>query len=198
MQKWRKDFGKSILDSAISTLVEYFGKPLSKLIHFFKYEYQTYCVPSQISSGLASLPLKYIFINGSQTRTRTTLILPYGEKLNGSKSYERILYYFTTSEDLTPEKIHQLGKQQLKVLYAQALKAAEIETGKSGKDAVDSFKKILYDQSGFFNAQAFPQNESNELAFAKCTDLPKAKLFCPKRYEAFQKWSANTRGKQYS
>ncbi len=194
-QKWIENFGKSIIDSVNTTLTKYIGKPLTQLVHFLKYEYRSYCVPNNISSGLASLPLKYIYINGSRTQNQTTQKLPFGEKLNGSKSYENILYYFTTSEDLTPDKIHELGQIKLKTFYAEAIKAAENETGKSGKDAVDNFKKTLNDQSSFFNDAPFPANESNEFAFEKCTNLTQAKIFCPNRYEAFQKWSAFVRGK---
>lgn len=193
-QKWLNVFGKNIIDSVNTTLVEYVGKPLVKLLRFLKHEHRWHCVPSNISSGLTSLPLEYIYINGSQTRERTTQKLPFGEKLNGNKSYERILYFFTTSEDLTPEKIHELGKQNLRILYAEAIKAAENETEKLDIEAVDGFKKILNDQSSFFNDAPFPANESNEFAFAKCTNLTQAKIFCPKRNEAFQKWSAFVRG----
>ena len=182
------------MESVNSTLVEYVGRPLAELIHYLKYEYRSHCVPNNISSGLASLPLKYIYINGSQTQTETTQKLPSGESLDGRRSYERILYYFTTSEDLTPDKIHELGKEKLKTLYPEAENAAENETGKSGEDAVARFKNILNDQSSYFNDAPFPSNESNEMAFEKCTNLSQAKIFCPKRHEAFQKWSAYVRG----
>ena len=182
------------MESVNSTLVEYVGRPLAELIHYLKYEYRSHCVPNNISSGLASLPIKYIYINASETQTKTTQKLPSGESLDGRRSYERILYYFTTSEDLTPDKIHELGKEKLKTLYPEAEKAAENETGKSGEDAVARFKKILNDQSSYFNDAPFPSNESNEIAFEKCTNLSQAKIFCPKRHEAFQKWSAYVRG----
>ena len=192
-EEWKINFGESIIDSINSTLVEFVGTPLSELVNFLKNDYRSYCVPSNISSGLASLPLKFIYINEIQTQTQTTQKLPFGEKLNGSRSYEKILYYFTTSEDLTPDKIHELGKQKLKTLYAEAIKAAENETGKSGQDAVDSFKYILNNQSSYFNDAPFPANESNEVAFEKCTSLSQAKIYCPKRHEAFQKWSTFVR-----
>ena len=181
-------------DSVETTLVEYFGRPLMKVLNFLKNEYRPHCVSSNITSGLANLPLKYIYENGTRTGKPTTQKLPFGEKLNGSKAYERILYFFTTSEEYTPDRIHDLGQEKLKTLYAEAIKAAEEETGKSGKDAVDSFKKILNNQSSYFNDEKFPANESNEFAFSKCTSLEEAKTFCPKRYEAFQIWSAYVRG----
>ena len=196
--KWINTFGRSINDSVNNTLVSYFGKPLVKLIEFLKYEYRSHCVPSNISSGLANLPLKYIYVNGTRSDNQTTQSLPFGEKLNGTKSYEAILYYFTTSEELTPDKIHELGKKKLQELYAEAEKAAESVTSKSGDNAVYSFKKILNNQSSFFNDEPFPANESDEFAFTQCKSLAKAKIFCPKRYDAFQKWSAFVRGKDKS
>ena len=194
-QKWENKFGRNITESVKAILVEYFGKPVVEVINFLKYEYRPHCVSSNITSGLANLPLKYIYVNGTKTDKLATQKLPFGEKLNGRKAYERILYFFTTSEDYTADRIHELGKEKLNMLYPEAIKAAEKKTGKLGKDAVDSFKKILNDQSSFFNDAQFPANESNEFAFGKCTSMTEAKKFCPKRYEAFQTWSAFVRGK---
>ncbi|XP_028411285.1 uncharacterized protein LOC114533864 [Dendronephthya gigantea] len=192
-QKWFKNFGEEIEDTVNATLVEYFGRPLVELFHFLKHEYRVYCVNSSVSSGLANLPLKYIYINGSKTSNKTLQKLPFSEKLDGKKSYESTLYYFTTSEDITPEQIHELGKQKLKILYREAVKLAENMTGRFDQEAMKNFKNILDDRSSFFNDARFPNNESNEFAFSKCTSLKKAKIYCPQRYEAFKKWSAFVR-----
>lgn len=182
-------------ESVKETLVEYFGRPIVEVLNFLKHVYRPHCVSSNIASGLANLPLKYIYVNDTKTDRPTTQKLPFGEKLNGSKAYERILYFFTTSEDYTPDRVYDLGQEKLKMLYPEAIKAAGNVTGKSGNDAVESFKKILNNQSSFFNDAPFPANESNEFAFGKCTSMAEAKIYCPKRYEAFQTWSAFVRGK---
>lgn len=191
-----KNFGEDIKDTINATLIEYFGRPLVKLFNFLKHEYQLYCVTNDISSGLANLPLQFIYINGSKTANKTLQKLPFGEKLNGRKSYESMLYFFTTSEEITSEKIYELGKQRLKILYPEAVKVAENKTGKIGDEAIKKFRNILDDQSSFFNDARFPNNESNEFAFTNCTSLKQAKIYCPRRYEAFKRWSGFVRGKR--
>lgn len=174
--------------------MEYFGAPLTELMNYLKSEYSIYCVPENISSGLATLPVKYIYVNGTRTENRTTQKLPSGEMLNGSRTYENILYYYTTSSELTPDRIHELGREKLKTLYAEARKVAENFEGLSETRSVENFKKLLEKQSNYFNKKPFPANESGEIAFHACSNLKKAKVFCPKRFEAFQEWSKSVRG----
>lgn len=40
----------------------------------------------------------------------------------------------------------------------------------------------------FFNDEKIPENESNKDAFAKCTSMEQAKIYCPKRYKAMLTW----------
>ena len=77
-----------------------------------------HCVPSNVSSGLATLPLAYVYINGTKTNQRTTMKLPTGEPLDGKKAYEIIMPYFTTV-DLTPDDVHNLGFRMLNKLYPE-------------------------------------------------------------------------------
>ena len=77
-----------------------------------------HCVPSSVSSGLANLPLSYVFLNGKKTVETTSKQLPDGEPLNGRKAYESIMPYFTTI-DKTPDDVHQLGKVMLRKLYPE-------------------------------------------------------------------------------
>ena len=71
-------------------------------------EHLQYCAPSNLSSGLATLPLDYVYINGSKTDIKTTKMLPTGEKLDGRATYLKLLQYFTTTEK-TPDEIYELG-----------------------------------------------------------------------------------------
>lgn len=71
-------------------------------------EHSQYCVPSNISSGLATLPLDYVYIHGKKTSQKTSKRLPTGEKLNGKTTYLKLLQYFTTTEK-TPDEIYRLG-----------------------------------------------------------------------------------------
>ena len=70
-----------------------------------------------MSSGLASLPLPFVYVNNTPDESRpTNKSLPTGELLNGTKSYELIVTYFTTNS-LTPDEINQMGYEMLKELY---------------------------------------------------------------------------------
>lgn len=40
----------------------------------------------------------------------------------------------------------------------------------------------------FYNKEPLPANESNQLAFERCSTIEGAKEFCPKRWEALQNW----------
>ena len=86
---------------------------------YLENEYKTHCVPSTVSSGLSSLPLPYVYVNGVPDKTKpTTQRLPTGERLNGSKAYENIMSYFTTN-DLTPDQVHDIGVKMVDELYPQ-------------------------------------------------------------------------------
>ena len=84
---------------------------------YLETEHTLYCVPSNVSSGLATLPLKFVWFNGTKnTSWPTNPTLPTGEPLNGSQAYSMIMSYFTTNK-MTPMEVHDLGKQQLEILY---------------------------------------------------------------------------------
>lgn len=87
-------------------------------IRFLQTENLEHCVPSSVSSGLASLPLSHVYVKGNQTAQTTSKQLPSGEPLNGTKAYESILPYFTTISK-TPDQVHQLGKEMLWKLYPE-------------------------------------------------------------------------------
>lgn len=53
-----------------------------------------------------------------KTDVKTSKMLPTGEILNGSKSYEMIMSYFTTNS-LTPNEVNILGRKQLEKLFPQ-------------------------------------------------------------------------------
>ena len=84
---------------------------------YVEFEHIRHCVPSDVSSGLGNLPLKYVWVDGVQnTSWPTDPYLPTGEALNGSWAYSQIMSYFTTNT-LTPGEVHELGKKQLSILY---------------------------------------------------------------------------------
>ena len=72
-----------------------------------------------MSSGLASLPLNYEYMDEVKTDIKTSKMLPTGEILNGSKSYEMIMSYFITNTSLTPNEVNILGRKLLEKLFPQ-------------------------------------------------------------------------------
>ena len=87
------------------------------LYRYLETEHIRHCVPSNVSSGLATLPLKYVWLDGKENKSwPTNRKLPTGEPLNGPQAYSKILSYFTTNT-MTPMEVHRLGQQQLAVLY---------------------------------------------------------------------------------
>jgi len=63
-----------------------------------------------VSSGLASLPLNYVWLDGKEnTSWPTNPTLPTGEPLNGSQAYSKIMSDFSTNK-MTPLEVHELGK----------------------------------------------------------------------------------------
>lgn len=87
-------------------------------VRYLKNEHAKFCVPSNISSGLASLPLSYVYINGNNTGEQTTKELPTGEKLDGKDAYKKLMPYFTTN-DMTPDDVHKMGIEMLNKLYPE-------------------------------------------------------------------------------
>ena len=86
---------------------------------YLEHEHYRHCVPSNVSSGLATLPLDHVWVDGKEnTSWPTNKMLPTGQKLDGKKAYSMIMPYFTTNE-MTPDQVNKLGHDQLKKLYAQ-------------------------------------------------------------------------------
>ena len=77
-----------------------------------------HCVPSHVSSGLATLPVDYVYKDGKPTGERTTKVLPTGERLDGRQSYNRIVTFFTTT-DISTDEIFDKGKKLKDVFYKE-------------------------------------------------------------------------------
>ena len=86
-------------------------------IRYVGMEHIRHCVPSNVSSGLGNLPLKYVWVDSKENKSwPTDPYLPTGEPLNGKQAYSKIMSYFTTNA-MTPAEVHELGKKQLSILY---------------------------------------------------------------------------------
>ena len=119
-EKWAKDHsGKNVNASLKEALQEGVGQPLLDLINYLDHEHKSHCLPNDLVSGLANLPVDYVYNNGVPDKNQPTKkTLPTGEPLNGTESYKLILSYFTTT-DISPEKILDEGEKQLKFFYDQ-------------------------------------------------------------------------------
>ena len=91
----------------------------SSMFRYLRRVHIQHYVSSNVSSGLATLPLSFVYINDTVDKSRpTNKSLPTGESLDGKKSSEKIVTYFTTNS-ITPDEIHQLGYKMLNELYPQ-------------------------------------------------------------------------------
>lgn len=89
---------------------------------------------------------------------------------------------------------HNLYITIFSTFFRQVLEIAKNVTGISNVTAaVIAFRKILSNQSSFYNDEPFPEIESNGTAHKRCTDLEKARKYCPKRYESLLKWISTCR-----
>ncbi|XP_029193183.2 uncharacterized protein LOC114959365 [Acropora millepora] len=186
--------GKDVKETIKEWLVKYIGEPINEMLRYLKLEHSRHCVPSNVSSGLATLPLKYIWFDGQSNMSfPTTQTLPTGERLNGPWAYSQILSYFTTNQ-MTPLEVHELGKKQLDILYPKILEVVREVTGETNNvRAVEKFREKLNSSENYFNSEPFPKDESDEEAHKKCSDIEGAKKYCPKRWAAMELWFSESR-----
>ena len=192
--RWFTKYNKTFMQSVNDSLIEAIGQPIVELINYMEQVHLRHCLPRDLASGIAELPVDYIYIDGKRTNTSTTKRLPImGEILNGKNSYKNILPYFTTSE-ITPERVNEIGKERLQILYPQVIEIAKNVTKISNEtEAVAAFRRILRNQSSFYNDAPFPEIESNGTAHKLCTNMEEARKYCPKRYESLLKWISTCR-----
>ena len=122
--EWEKKHNATVLASINEALVAYVGKPVDSFLNYLEFNHSQFRVPSNVSSGLATLPVSHIYKSGRNTGTKTTGKLPTGEPLSGKKAYKMILPYFTTNH-MTPDQIYSLGEKMLSQLYPRAVKIAK-------------------------------------------------------------------------
>lgn len=189
--RWRKQHdGQSVREAINQALLRGVGEPLLNLIHYLEFEHSRHCLPNDVASGLANLPVKYVYTDGVPGNKTTGILPGTNRTLNGKETYRSILSYFTTT-DITPEEIYKQGLYQLNsLLMPQVYKIAKIITGKKKRSkAVELLKKRLTSSDQWHNPAPFPANESDERAHMICTDVRSAKENCPRRWEAIQIWS---------
>ena len=78
-------------------------------------EHKIHCPIPELSAGLKKMPRPYVYseqIRNWNTSVPTTPRLPSGEELVGSKSYEKLMRFFTTF-DILPEKLKEKALERL-------------------------------------------------------------------------------------
>ena len=120
---------------------------------------------------------------------KTTKKLPTGEILDGKRTYEMILPYFTTSKKYTSDSIYKLGIKKRDKLYQVAIELAKKLTNiKDEEQAVKNFSNYLNGPDMFFNTTEIPENENGIEGGRRCSNMEEAKKNCPVRYKAMIDW----------
>ena len=101
-----------------------------------------------------------MWLDQKETAIETTQTLPTGEKLNGVKSYEMILPYFTTTDQYNATSINALGETEKSEIYNHIKKIAIKITQKPEQQAIDELKIDLEHPRHFFNSTPIPDNEN--------------------------------------
>ena len=98
---------------------ECFSDNIQLFARFLETEYIRHCVPSKASSGLSSLPLPHVYVDGVvRSDQLTTQELPSGHKLNGTHAYLKLLSFFTTL-DISPRQLKDIAQKRLHNLLSQ-------------------------------------------------------------------------------
>jgi len=198
---WKDEKGQDVLAYFNRSLLTYIGKPALKMLRYVEEEHLRNCPKADdLASGLHKFPLPYTWMNSPDLNqpgawnvsAPTTKKLPTGEVLQGSKTYESFMRFFTTF-DITPAQLREKAFQRLNNLYNKTMELVRDYTGNSDDvKARDSFISEIQLADKYFNDKPFPSKESDDSAFINCTDADSAKLYCPERWKAMQAWIKNT------
>lgn len=104
LSAWIEKYGKNMSESLNDGVIKFVGTPLVSLFEYLENDHITHCVPGNVSSGLGTRPVDYVYFNGTRTSKRTNQMLDGAEKImKGKDAYREILSYFTTTS-YTPGK----------------------------------------------------------------------------------------------
>lgn len=94
--------GMNGADVVEESLVRNVGSPLLDIFEYLQNEHLSHCLPTNVSSGLGTLPVNHVYLNGSKTLEMTNPTFREGDTvLPGKESYKNFLSYYTTQE-ITP------------------------------------------------------------------------------------------------
>lgn len=104
LSAWTDKFGKNMSDSLYEGVIKLVGTPIVSLFEYLENDHMAHCTPNNVSSGLGTRPVDYVYFNGTQTSKRTNQTLDGRERImKGRDAYKEVLSYFTTT-NYTPGK----------------------------------------------------------------------------------------------
>lgn len=95
-------YGKNASILVEESLITNVGSPLLDLFEYLGSEHIPHCVPNNVSSGLGTLPVDYVYYNGRRTLKRTNKTLRSGESIISGKESYRNFMSFSTTQGITP------------------------------------------------------------------------------------------------
>ena len=104
LSAWIDRYGKNMSESLYEGVIKFVGTPLVSLFEYLENDHMTHCVPGNVSSGLGTRPIDFVYFNGTRTSKAANQTLDGAEKImKGKDAYREILSYFTTTS-YTPGK----------------------------------------------------------------------------------------------
>lgn len=93
------------------SVIKNVGSPLAGLFEYLEKEHLPHCLPSNVSSGLGTLPVDRVYFNGNRTLERTNTTLKGGDSvMPGKESYGNFLS-FSTTQNITPGNHNQIARK---------------------------------------------------------------------------------------
>lgn len=93
------------------SVIKNVGSPLAGLFEYLEKEHLPHCLPSNVSSGLGTLPVDHVYFNGNRTLERTNTTLNGGDSvMPGKESYGNFLS-FSTTQNITPGNHNQIARK---------------------------------------------------------------------------------------
>ena len=104
LKQWVANYGSNVSQSLFEGMVKHIGEPLVSLFEYLENDHVIHCVPSNVSSGLGTRPISFVFVNGTGTSERASKTLDGTKRIiEGKDAYAEILSYFTSTKH-TPGK----------------------------------------------------------------------------------------------
>ena len=107
LAKILKKHGMNATALVEDSVIENVGSPLADLFEYLEKEHLPHCLPSNVSSGLGTLPVDHVYYNGSRTLEWTNTTLKGGGSIMPGKESYRNFLSFSTTQNITPGNHNQ-------------------------------------------------------------------------------------------